>query len=131
LHVLVAEAFIGDIPDGYEVHHIDGNKQNNIVTNLSVMESHEHRLLTIIEHPEQTKGMNEYNKYTKPKRIQQYTKDGHFIAEYANGEIASRFTNVCQRNILQVANKEEYKPGKTRKQAGGYVWKFADEREVM
>lgn len=35
---------------------------------------------------------------------------------------------VCQRNILQVANKEPYnKNGKIRKQAGGFIWKFAIE----
>jgi hypothetical protein len=129
IHTLVAETFIGDIPNGYEVHHIDGNKQNNMVSNLSILESNEHKIITMLEHPNYTKGMNDYNKYIKTRRIQQYTKDGHFIAEYANGEIASRFTNVCQRNILQVANKEEYKPGKIRKQAGGYIWKYKDMKE--
>lgn len=56
--------------------------------------------------------------------------NGHFIAEYANGRIASELTGICQRNILQVANEEEYKPGKVRKQAGGYMWKLK-ESEVM
>ena len=65
------------------------------------------------------------------KRIYQYDKDGHFIAEYANSIIASFYTGVCHRNILQVANQDEYKPGMTRKQAGGYVWKFADDKEVV
>lgn len=34
-------------------------------------------------------------------------------------------------NIIHDEVKDEYKPGLMRKQAGGYVWKFADEREVM
>ena len=34
IHRLVAEAFIGEIPKGYHVHHKDGNKQNNNVNNL-------------------------------------------------------------------------------------------------
>ena len=37
IHTLVAEHFIGEIPKGYHVHHIDGNKQNNKVTNLSII----------------------------------------------------------------------------------------------
>jgi hypothetical protein len=28
---------------------------------------------------------------------------------------------------LQVANKEEYKNGKIRKQAGGYIWKVKND----
>jgi len=31
---LVAQAFLGDKPDGMEIDHSDGNKQNNIVENL-------------------------------------------------------------------------------------------------
>ena len=57
--------------------------------------------------------------------------NGHFIAEYANGEIASMYTGVCARNILQVADGTEYKPGKVRKQAGGYIWKYKAEGVVM
>lgn len=41
-------------------------------------------------------------------------------------------TGICQRNILQVANKEPYNSkGSIRKQAGGYVWKFEKESEMM
>lgn len=34
VHTLVAEAFIGPRPEGCEVDHIDGNRQNNAFSNL-------------------------------------------------------------------------------------------------
>lgn len=37
IHRLVAEAFIGDIPAGYVINHIDHNKSNNAVTNLEIV----------------------------------------------------------------------------------------------
>lgn len=131
IHRLVAETFIGNIPPGYQVHHKDENKQNNHVENLEIIHPVKHREKTEITHPQIITGMNNYNKFEKPIRIQQFDLDGHFIAEYANAKIASQFTGVCSRNILQVASKDEYKPGKIRKQAGGYAWKFKDESEVV
>lgn len=130
IHILVAQAFIGEIPKGYHVHHIDGNKQNNVYTNLEIIHPKKHHIETQKQYPQITTGMVNYNKFERPKHILQYDADGHFIAEYANGQIASKLTGICRRNILQVANGEEYKPGKVRKQAGGYVWKLK-ESEVM
>lgn len=131
IHVLVAEAFIGEIPRGYHVHHKDGNKQNNIVSNLEIIHPKAHRKETEKEHPQIVTGIVNYNRFERPRRIQQFDLEGHFIAEYANGQIASMYTGVCARNILQVADGTEYKPGKVRKQAGGYIWKYKEEGVVM
>lgn len=132
IHRLVAEAFIGKIPEGYHIHHIDGNKQNNVVSNLKIIHPKEHREETEKERPQVMLGIINYNKYQRPKRILQFTKNGKFIAEYVNAKEASRHTGVCQRNILQVAAQTPFNTnGNIRKQAGGFVWKFTQERGGM
>ena len=132
IHVLVAKTFIGEIPKGFHVHHKDGNKQNNIVTNLEIIHPSKHWHKTEKNNPNVINGLNNYNRYIKPRKIQQYSKDGILLAEYVNGEVASRMTGICQRNILQVASGEPFNSkGSVRKQAGGYVWKYANESEVV
>lgn len=37
IHRIVAETFLGSIPEGYDVDHIDGDKSNNSVTNLEII----------------------------------------------------------------------------------------------
>jgi NUMOD4 motif./HNH endonuclease. len=126
LHRLVAQTFIGGIPKGYHVHHKDGNKQNNRVDNLEIIHPAKHVAETYKQNKRLFEGMNRYNRYVRPKRVIQYTLAGDFIAEYANATLASNYTGVCQRNILQVASGEQ-----GRKQAGGFVWKFAEEKGVV
>lgn len=126
LHRLVYEAFVGEIPKGYHIHHKDGNKQNNHVENLQLLDVKSHHNLHIKKNPSIVNGMRIYNMYIKANPIYQYTLDGKFIGIYSNAREAGRRTGVCSRNILQVARQEEYKPGKTRKQAGGFVWKIRE-----
>lgn len=45
LHVAVWEDANGAVPEGYEIHHIDGNKSNNTLENLQCLTIAEHRQL--------------------------------------------------------------------------------------
>lgn len=128
IHTLVAENFIGDIPKGYQVHHKDGNKQNNFVGNLEIISPEEHHKITLEQNPHILDGMMKYNKHDKCKTVLQYSLDGKLIAEYPNCKEAGRITGVCSRNINQVASKTPFNgKGDVRKQAGGFVWKYKDE----
>jgi len=42
-HRVVWENHNGAIPDGYQVHHIDGNKLNNDISNLELVNPKEHK----------------------------------------------------------------------------------------
>lgn len=131
IHELVMESFVGERPLNYHVHHKDGNKQNNSLNNLMYISIKEHYKKTISSKPNMLYGMINYNRNIKPKKILQYDLEGNFIARHINSKEASDNTGVCARNILQVANLDEYKPGKIRSQAGGYIWRFEEKGVIQ
>lgn len=45
MHRYVWEFYNGEIPSGYDVHHKDGNKSNNKIENLELIDRHEHHVL--------------------------------------------------------------------------------------
>ena len=129
IHRLVAEAFIPNLHKYPEVNHKDGNKQNNNVENLEWCTRAMNMRHAIKMNPRIIKNMVNYNRFLKTKTILQYNLKGDYLAAYPNAVEAHKSTGVCHRNILQVASQDEYRPGKTRKQAGGYVWKFKETRQ--
>ena len=42
MHRYIWEAEIGKIPDGWDIHHIDNNRANNIINNLECLPKAEH-----------------------------------------------------------------------------------------
>ena len=48
-HRLVYEAYHGTIPNGYDIHHIDGDTYNNSVENLECLSHEDHARLTALE----------------------------------------------------------------------------------
>lgn len=147
IHRLVYETFVKSIPKGkrHHVHHKDGNKQNNALENLEFVDATIHYELHYGKHRQipqnfiRTKSKKtcqihkkreDVVQHKQPKRgykINQYDLKGNYINTYISAANAGKLTGVCKRNILQVANKEPFnKKGNIRKQAGGYIWRFAE-----
>lgn len=124
IHRLVAELFI---PNPYKynmVNHKDMNKQNNCVENLEWVTCSQNVKHAVKNKPNMVAAMNHYNRFIRPYPIIQRSLSGEYINTYPNCTEASLATGVCSRNICQVAYKEEYRHGLTRKQAGGYRWEL-------
>lgn len=109
-HCLVWETFVGKIPDGFVIDHINTTRDDNRLENL--------RCVT-------PKG-NANNPLTKEhkkkcrnhiKAISQYTINGEHIKTYDSVIKASIETKIYYNNISLVLR------GK-RKTAGGYLWKY-------
>lgn len=116
VHRLVAETFIKNPENKYEVNHIDGNTLNNNVDNLefctkSENELHKFRILNKGHYV----GKDNWNS----KKVLQL-KDGQIVAEYGSIRDAERATGINNTNISACCNKKY-----GYKTAGGYIWRYA------
>ena len=118
IHRCLYETFVGPIPKGYDIHHKNGNKQDNRVENLQILPIHIHRKMHYEEHlkPICKEASNSAIEKTS-KCVLQYTPEGEFIDEYKSTQEASRQTGINQGHISDVCL------GK-RKKTGGFIWKY-------
>lgn len=67
LHQLVAQAFIPGFTKGLEINHIDGNKTNNIVSNLEISNPSHNQLHAVSTGLKPKQGKSRYNNVTYVK----------------------------------------------------------------
>lgn len=109
IHRLVWETFKSEIPDGYEINHLDENKNNNALSNLS-----------LVTHKENENwGTKRYRQaITQSKTVYQYDLNNNFIREWLSGTEIERQLGFAQRNISACCR------GKRLKTAYGYIWRY-------
>jgi len=123
VHRLVYETFVGPIPDGMQVNHIDENKLNNFVWNLNLMTPKENTNWgTCIERRAKANGLTRkgtelYETNPNAKPILQYTLNGEFIREWACGRYAIEALGLDQASLSMCLH------GKTNS-CGGFKWCF-------
>ena len=110
VHRLVAEAFIPNPNNLPEVNHIDGNKENNTLSNLEWVTSSEnqkHRHLI-------------GNKKTSNRHIGMFNKKGEMVKDFNSIlEAVAYFNKTSRVNIDNALQGKQYT-------AYGYVWKYLD-----
>lgn len=112
VHRLVAEAFLGVCPDGYEVNHIDEDRLNNSVGNLEYI-SHADN----VRHGNGNKrrSVANTNNAKLSTAVVQMTHNGECVAVYPSQREASRRTGITQCHISECCRG-------VRRTAGGYCW---------
>lgn len=116
-----------DIPKGYHIHHKDGNKQNNSIYNLELIESFLHNS----EHKSGNKNMlgKKFSEETKEKlrnkltnrkdvskKVAQYTLDYELVKIWES-------INECGRKGFDASTICKCCQGK-KKTHKGYIWKY-------
>lgn len=120
---LVYEAFVGNIPEGMQVNHIDEDPSNNCVWNLNLMTPKQNsnwgtrneRLgKTFKINGKQSKVVDQIDMIT-----------GEVIATFASAREAARQLGVGQCNISRCANGGFFWKGKwiNKTKAYGFIWK--------
>lgn len=103
IHRLVYEAFIGDIPDGMKVDHIDGNRSNNKVSNLRLVTQSENMYAAMA------------NGHGGQIPVLQFDKQGNFIQEFPTIQAAADAINVTHAAVRSAIARNGT--------CGGYKWK--------
>ena len=111
IHRLLATHFIPNPLNKPQVNHIDGNKQNNDLSNLEWVTSQENS-----RHAVDT-GLCDERRQKQEVAILQYNLKGNFVAEHVSLHEASRTTGIAWQNISKVVRG-------VRPRAGGYTWKY-------
>lgn len=128
VHRLVAEVFLGEAPDGTEIDHKDGNKLNNVASNLEWVTRKENLrraknlgLIVVSERQKEIrKQISVISREKNKKAISQFSLDGKLIKTYA------AVLDVCREFGYEPSALSRAASGK-QKTSYGYLWRWCEE----
>lgn len=106
----VYKLFIGEVPKGYIIYHLDGNKYNNRVENLGVIKRS--KLMIIQCEPVRAIEVQQIDELT-----------GEVLAEYSTIAKAARANYTDVKTIRDAAQRE--------RPAIGFLWKISKEKSII
>jgi hypothetical protein len=120
IHQLVWNAFNGEIPEGLNVCHVDGNPENNKLDNLCLL-THKENLNKpqTIERFKRSQKLYPRTKNGKKKKIvYQFDLEGNFIKEWEGVKTTEEegFSSAC----VSLCCSGKYKQHK------GYIWSYSN-----
>ena len=102
VHRLMYQNYIGDIPEGKEIDHIDGDTKNNSVENLQLLTPRENKVKGV-------KGKDIYWRDYRDEFIEHYKKLGTYMKV---AEVYGINHNIVYRVIKDVMHKKDWRTGK-------------------
>lgn len=122
VHRLVAEAFIPRIKGREFVNHIDGNKENNAVSNLEWCTRSENMIHAYRVGLATPSAKGKYGKdNAKSIRVDMYDKQGNYLMSFGSLIDAARYVGASKSSHICSCCKGKLKS------AYGYVWRYAND----
>lgn len=109
-HCLVWEEHFGEIPEGMQIHHIDGNKQNNNISNLQLVTPTEHKR---IHEGCLLKDGIWYKKCSQCGEYKAITKDNWY---YSRGYVTGKICKPCYVRKVVEERRQRVEKGWKRKE---------------
>lgn len=119
VHRLVYETFVGEIEEGKEINHIDGNRENNNINNLEVV-SHKDNIrhsISVLNH--KIGGHNVHKQKVKCVETGVVYESVRSACKCVKGTSAATISNIINKRWRQDKNGKKYEA----KTSGGYHWK--------